>query len=265
MTNYQVMPPLDTADYDALKASIAAVGVQVPVIVDEHGTVIDGHHRKQIATELGIDYPTVVRTGLTDTDKRTIALSLNVARRHLTPGRRHALITDSLLADPQLSNRQHAERTGSSHPTVARVRAHMEADGRLERFTSRTGADGRERPAGQPERQTWAGINDAVGTALDETGLLILEAWSNHADTALGYSSWDAYVTAKLSTPGSELSRLMDLGRGLRDIRDNQLYADHGFADFDTYRTARWPFFTADTVTRLIVLTSVVDRTRTAA
>ena len=46
---WQVMPPLTEDEYAALREDIAANGVTVPVIVDQHGVIIDGHHRQKIA------------------------------------------------------------------------------------------------------------------------------------------------------------------------------------------------------------------------
>lgn len=82
---YQLLAPLRDEEYAALKADIAAHGVQVPVELDEAGVVIDGHHRVEIAAELAIDYPRHVVPGLSDADKRERALKLNLLRRHLGP------------------------------------------------------------------------------------------------------------------------------------------------------------------------------------
>lgn len=82
--SYQLLPELAADDYDRLRADIAERGVLVPVEVDEHGAILDGHHRRRIADELGIDCPTVTRTGLAEHEKRLHAVALNLARRHLT-------------------------------------------------------------------------------------------------------------------------------------------------------------------------------------
>lgn len=84
MSGYQLLPELAADDYARLKADIAERGVLVPVEVDEHGVVLDGHHRKRIAAELGVECPTVTRIGLAEHEKRLHAVSLNLARRHLT-------------------------------------------------------------------------------------------------------------------------------------------------------------------------------------
>ena len=149
---YQVMPPLSPDEYQELHDDIAHRGVIEPIHVDESGVVIDGHHRKRIADELGIECPKIVHDDLSDAGKRSLAFTLNLKRRHLNREQRRALIAESLKSDPQLSNREHARRTGASHPTVNDVRAEMENDGRLEKFTSRTSGDGRVRPSSQPTR-----------------------------------------------------------------------------------------------------------------
>jgi site-specific DNA-methyltransferase (adenine-specific) len=83
---YQILPPLSADEYAALKADIGLRGVLVPIELDELGNVLDGHHRRRAAQELGLaDVPTVVRSGLTEAQKREHALRLNLLRRHLGP------------------------------------------------------------------------------------------------------------------------------------------------------------------------------------
>ncbi len=78
------LPPLTPDELTALRADIAERGVLVPVVVDEAGTIIDGHSRVAIAQELGISYPQEVRAGLTEVEKRIEAVVLNLSRRQLT-------------------------------------------------------------------------------------------------------------------------------------------------------------------------------------
>ncbi len=92
---YQIMPPLTAAEYAALKADIAAHGVQVAVELDEAGNVLDGHHRVRACRELAIvNYPSLVRVGLTEEQKIEHALVLNLVRRHLTPVQRRAVVAE---------------------------------------------------------------------------------------------------------------------------------------------------------------------------
>lgn len=149
---YQLLPPLSDAELQELATSINEHGVMVPVLVDEDGVVIDGHHRQRIADDLGIDYPVVQRADLSDADKRTLALSLNLHRRHLTRDQKRAVIAASLTADPELSNRQHAERTGASPTTVGAVREELEERGDVSKLDTRTDSLGRSAPATKPPR-----------------------------------------------------------------------------------------------------------------
>ncbi|HEY7325290.1 MAG TPA: ParB N-terminal domain-containing protein, partial [Streptosporangiaceae bacterium] len=90
---YQVMPPLADAEYEALKASIATgYDPARPVVVDETGAVLDGHHRQQACAELGIAPPTVVLPGLTEDQKHDYAMRTNLACRHLTQLQKRELI-----------------------------------------------------------------------------------------------------------------------------------------------------------------------------
>ena len=155
---FQFMPPLLPSEYQALAESIRAHGVQVPVIVDENGAIIDGHHRDQIATELGVHCPREVRTGLSGSDKRSLAISLNKDRRHLTREQVRALIGESVKADPSLSDREHARRVGVDHKTVGSVREGLIGRGEVPHIAERTDSLGRQQPATKPER-----INPATG------------------------------------------------------------------------------------------------------
>lgn len=153
MQDYQVMPPLTEEEYNELKADIAARGVMVPIEYDEHGNVLDGHHRLQICAELGIrDFPKVIRAGMTEDEKRTHARKLNMARRQLNREQKQGLIREQLRETPEISDRKIATMLGTSHPTVAKQRQSMEESGELEKFTSSIGTDGKERPR-QVERK----------------------------------------------------------------------------------------------------------------
>ncbi|MGH3319488.1 MAG: ParB N-terminal domain-containing protein [Streptosporangiaceae bacterium] len=122
MSSYQVMPDLTAEEYEALKADIAEHGVRVPVDVDEDGVILDGHHRKAIAAELGIDCPTRVVAGLTEEEKRHHALAVNIARRQLTREQRRELIAAEIDRDPSQSDRAIARACGCSPSTVGAVR-----------------------------------------------------------------------------------------------------------------------------------------------
>lgn len=85
------MTPLTPEEYTALRTSIEEHGVMVPVLVNQHGRVIDGHYRLTIANDLGIEAPTTAKhyseasqIGEDLTDEEMVdALGLNAQRRQL--------------------------------------------------------------------------------------------------------------------------------------------------------------------------------------
>lgn len=151
---YQVMPPLSAEEYQELHDSIKAQGVLEPIHVDEGGVVIDGHHRSKIATELGIPCPVIAHDDLDEAGKRSLAFTLNLKRRHLNREQRRALIAESLKSDPQLSNREHARRTGASDKTVGTLRGEMEESAEIPHFEKRVDprTGNASQPASQPPR-----------------------------------------------------------------------------------------------------------------
>ena len=94
---YQVMPNMPPEQFEALKADIAERGVLVPIDVDEQGHILDGHHRYRACAELGLtDFPTIVRPGLSEEERRIFARKNNMLRRHLTRKQTRELIGEQL-------------------------------------------------------------------------------------------------------------------------------------------------------------------------
>lgn len=150
---YQVMPNLTAEEYDELKADIAKRGVMVPIEYDEQGNVLDGHHRLQICKELGIvDYPKVIRAGMTESEKRTHARKLNMARRQLNREQKQELIREQLRETPEKSDRQIARELGVDKNTVNARRVEMESGGEIHHLDTTVGADGKQYPR-QVERK----------------------------------------------------------------------------------------------------------------
>ncbi len=176
------MPDLSPEEYDELKRDIAARGVMVPVELDEHQNILDGHHRVRICQELGIkDYPKIIRAGMTEEEKRLHARKLNMARRHLTQETRRELIRQQLRETPEKSDAQLAKGLGVSDKTVAKQRQDMESTSEIPKLDTRVGADGKERrrPVSiyNPTRREEKAIqNPAVVERMAEEGKSVLTA-----------------------------------------------------------------------------------------
>jgi ParB-like chromosome segregation protein Spo0J len=134
---YQLLPPLTEDEYEALKGDIKERGVLVPIELDDIGNILDGHHRRQIAEELGLDCPTIIRTGLTEAQKRSHSRALNLHRRHLNRAQKRTLIAEELNENPTDPNLQIAVRLGVSDVTVGKIRRELGLTGEIK------GADGK--------------------------------------------------------------------------------------------------------------------------
>lgn len=145
---YQLLPPLTAEQRDLLRQSIRENGVLDAVVFDENGEVLDGHHRVEIAEELGIEYPRRVIEDLDEPGKHMYALTVNVARRQLDDATRGKLIAQMRLRG--MSIRQIAKATGLSKTTVARNVDQLSHSGQLDQPKRITGTDGKSRPSTRP-------------------------------------------------------------------------------------------------------------------
>lgn len=91
---FQLFDALDPATEAALRASIERFGVLVPIAVDQHGNVLDGHHRKRIAAELGVSWREDVHVVADEDEARSIAATLNTDRRQLDAEQRRKVVAD---------------------------------------------------------------------------------------------------------------------------------------------------------------------------
>lgn len=127
--------PRPSADeFQALKDSICAIGVQIPITMHD-GLVIDGWSRYSAATELGLECPAVE---LDDTDPQDFAKS-QAARRNLTTSQIAMVITaihqwrpvgtnqhkggSTLKVEPQKSTAELAAIAGVHVNTISRAKA----------------------------------------------------------------------------------------------------------------------------------------------
>ncbi|MFZ1363067.1 MAG: ParB N-terminal domain-containing protein [Candidatus Nanopelagicales bacterium] len=149
---YQLLPPLREDEYAALRDDIEANGVQVPIVVDEDGAILDGHHRSAICAELDIPCPSVKQEGLSTFEKRNLALRLNLRRRHLTSEQKRQVLEELIKADPEMSNRRAADAAGVDHKTAGSVRSELEGRGEIPHVKNLTDSKGRSQPAAKPKK-----------------------------------------------------------------------------------------------------------------
>jgi hypothetical protein len=126
---YRILPPLRPERYQALKNEIALNGVETPIIVDQHGNIIEGWHRWLACQELGIFCPTEVRYFTSEAEKFRLILSVNCNRRQMNRAQKRELIASYLKVVPDTSDNWLAETIGG----VSKNRPHSGPAGPLRR------------------------------------------------------------------------------------------------------------------------------------
>jgi len=122
MSVFQPMPELSVEQYGALKADIVLRGIVVPIVVDQHGRILDGHNRVRISEELAVECPREIHHVLDDDEAADLAVTLNCARRHLSREQAREVIAGEIARRPDDSDRAIARRVGCSPSTVGAVR-----------------------------------------------------------------------------------------------------------------------------------------------
>lgn len=154
-SKYHIFPDLPPTEYAELKASAEKHGIQVPIIEDEEGNVIDGKHRKQISRELGIECPHITRHFASEAEKMEVAAAVNAKRRsHLNGKQKRVVIAKYLKADAEIADNYLGELLGVSKNTVADVREELEAVGQIDKLTMLRGKDGKFYPREKRKRKT---------------------------------------------------------------------------------------------------------------
>lgn len=216
--SYQLYKDLTPAVESALRASIERFGVLVPVTMDQHGNVLDGHQRLRIAGELGVDVPTTTHIVASEDEAREIARTLNEDRRAMPRAERLEVV--KALREEGHSVRAIAGAVGSPPSTIQRdLSVVRNGTTEPERITGLSGksypATRAPQPAAQPERRRVPGVRGAqrvdptkaIGRIFDQMrGMTI----------ALGSCDYSGY-----EADAQELSDLTNCIRALVRLRKN--------------------------------------------
>ena len=108
-----LVPPLQPAELAQLETNLVADGCRDPLVFwAEEGILLDGHHRYEICTRLGLPYATVEQS-CASRDAALLWLVLNqFGRRNLTPFQRIelALVAEPLIASEARERQREAGR-----------------------------------------------------------------------------------------------------------------------------------------------------------
>ncbi len=92
-------------------------------MITANHVLIDGHERWKAIRELGLTrYPLRVLGNLSDTERKELAIRLNVERRHLSRAERQRLLEMVLTEAPDRSTREVADLFRVNQSTVSRTR-----------------------------------------------------------------------------------------------------------------------------------------------
>lgn len=120
------MPVLDRATYEALTESIREHGVIVPIVKDQHGNILDGFTRLEIAESLGVPVPEVIHECAPE-QREVLRIELNGARRQLRDDQWKPLVDH--LRDCGYSDRVIAKAVGVDRHQVQRYKSPEDAGG----------------------------------------------------------------------------------------------------------------------------------------
>lgn len=158
---YRILPPHSKQELKALEESLVATGGLADgsgVILDSEGNIIDGHARRDICEKHGFDWlvGADVRHGLSNDDKRALAIRLNLARRGTLPTmqQRHQYVEFLLLADAEQSDQSIADVVGVDRSTVNRIRNRLVRSHKLTKVAATVGKDGRRRRVNSEKRKS---------------------------------------------------------------------------------------------------------------
>lgn len=101
-----ILPKLLPEEFESLKNSIKEDGQLYPIIVNQDGIILDGHHRFKACKELGITPKIEVRTFSDKLEEKKFVIEVNLKRRHLLPFQRAEMGMVLLEVEEELARKR---------------------------------------------------------------------------------------------------------------------------------------------------------------
>jgi ParB-like chromosome segregation protein Spo0J len=105
----KLVPALSKDDFDSLKESIEKHGQYIPIIINQDGIILDGHHRYKICQELGIELKYEIRKFENKLLEKKFVIETNLARRHLNDFQKSELGTELFKVEADLARERFEE------------------------------------------------------------------------------------------------------------------------------------------------------------
>jgi ParB-like chromosome segregation protein Spo0J len=91
----ELVPEISVEEYEVLKQSVKENGLYIPIIVNQNGVLLDGHHRYKACLKLGIEVSHIVREFTDELDEKLFVIDCNLTRRQLNNFQRTELAIKS--------------------------------------------------------------------------------------------------------------------------------------------------------------------------
>jgi len=121
------LPELSAEDLEALAASIADRGQQIPAIQDASGRILDGRHRLTACLMAGIE-PRIETRNVEGAEALRLVADLNATRRHLSASQRALAAARAHACAPSISQGALASAWGVSRRSVSYALELLAAD-----------------------------------------------------------------------------------------------------------------------------------------
>jgi ParB-like chromosome segregation protein Spo0J len=109
-----LVPPLSKEEYENLKNSIREDGLLAPIIVNQNGTILDGHHRNKACWELGLsltDRDVLMKRFVDKLLEKKFVITTNLRRRQLSDIEKVKLAIPLIEIERELAKRRQGTRT----------------------------------------------------------------------------------------------------------------------------------------------------------
>lgn len=209
-----VMPDMSEEEYSALKESIERNGFDetTPIIVDQTGNIVDGHHRFKACQELGVtpEYITVENPNLEQ------AYRSNLARRDLDGGEKREVVKRYLEEhyDEERTQKEVAADLGVSQSTVSRAWKDIRPD----KFTR------------EEKRQQVAGYLEANPDASNREVARSIEADVSHPTVGGWREEWESPPKEDPELSDESLDTVEQSEQGFEEGRSEPLENETGGA-----------------------------------
>lgn len=113
-----LVPPLTESEYQSLKESIKQNGIWIPIVVNKHGAILDGHHRYRACQEVEKSIKYVVREFENELLEKKFVIECNLKRRHLNDYQKGILAKELLKieeGEAKLRQKEAGSEYGENH------------------------------------------------------------------------------------------------------------------------------------------------------